>query len=127
MQSRLPRPVQAALSAAVIVVVALALAGCGGGSDTADASATGGGASSFAAYATCLRNHGVDLPSFGGRGSGGSPPSNPPSGSPPQNGGGLRPNLTPAQRKAFRAAQSACASLRPQFPGGGNGGAPFNG
>lgn len=131
MKTNLLRPRQAVLSAALLVIAALSLAACGGGG-AADTSSTpsntpSGGASSFAAYATCLRNHGVHLPGFGGAGSGGppsSPPANPPSGSPPQNGGGFGGNLTPAQRKAFRAAQTACASLRPQGGFGGGGGAP---
>ncbi|MGZ4314466.1 MAG: hypothetical protein ACXVRK_00930 [Gaiellaceae bacterium] len=138
MQTKLLRPVQAVLmSAALLVVAALALAACGSGTGTADPSATpsatpSGGASSFAAYTACLRNHWVKLPSFGGTGNGGTPPinppTNPPSGSLPSNGGGgFGRNLTPAQRKTFQAAQMACASLRPQggfFGRGAGGGAP---
>jgi hypothetical protein len=137
MQTKLLRPVQAVLSAALLVVVVLALAACGSGTGAAGPSATpsaspSGGASSFAAYAACLRNHGVKLPSFGGTGNGGTPPTNPPtnppSGSLPPNGGGaFGRNLTPAQRKMFQAAQMACASLRPQggpFGRGVGGGAP---
>jgi hypothetical protein len=137
------RPVQAVLPAAGLVVLALALSACGG---TASGSAgtsstpststptttTGGGANRFAAYTSCLRQHGVTLPNFGRRGTnGGTPPANPPGGNPPQNGrgrGGFFGNQTPAQRKAFQAAQTACASLRPQggFFGGRGGGGQFN-
>ncbi len=129
MQLTLPKHVRPLLLAALVGAMVLAVAGCGGSSSaSASSSAAGaprGGASAFAAYASCLRKHGVDLPSFGGGGSGGSPPSSPPSGSPPsgsppRNGGSFGGNLTPAQRKAFQVAQSACASLRLSFGGGGS-------
>jgi hypothetical protein len=137
------RPRQAVLPATALVLGALALSACGGNGTGAAATAastpststpsttTGGGANRFAAYTSCLRQHGVTLPNFGGPRNGGTPPANPPSGAPPRNGGGrggFFGNQTPAQSKAFQAAQTACASLRPQGGGffGGRGGGQFN-
>lgn len=134
MQTRRLRPPKAVRFASMPVLAVLALAGCGGGAkDPSDPPPTpsntpSGAASTFAAYTSCLRKHGAQLPTFGGSSNRGAPPSSPPSGSPPQNGGNdLGGNLTPAQRKAFETAQKACASLRPQggpFGGGGGGSAP---
>jgi hypothetical protein len=134
MQTRLLRPAEAVRFASVLALAVLALAGCGGGASSPSdppptpSNTPSGGASAFAAYTSCLRKHGVQLPTFRGSSNGGAPPSSPPSGSPPQNGGdNLGGNLTPAQRKAFETAQKACASLRPQggpFGGGGGGSAP---
>lgn len=138
------RPRQAAVPAAALVVGALALSACGGtgssaaspgtaagstsSSTTTTPTTTGGGAAAFAAYSNCLKQHGVTLPNFAGRRpGGGTPPANG-GGNPPANATG-RPRGgfggafgTPAQRKKFQAAQTACAKLRPAGGGFGRGG-----
>jgi hypothetical protein len=65
-------------------------------------------------YARCMRSHGIDIPdpTFNGNG-----------------GFGLRRALGSVDRSspAFKAANTACGSLRPQFGRGGPGGGPGGG
>ena len=139
--------------AVLLVAGAVGLAACGGGSGssagtttatiptttTGGAAAAGGPAgganrAAFTKYTTCLKQHGVTLPSFGNRGAGGGG-----GGTPPANGS---TTTTPRRRGAFgggafntpkfKAAQTACAKLLPagfaggfgrgRGPGGGFGG-----
>ena len=101
----------------------LLLAACSSGPASAAGSnststTTGGAANaSFTAYENCLKSHGVSFPTggFGGRGSGG----------PPSSGSTTRPTLSPSERSAFTKAETACASLRPKFNGGGGGSTAF--
>jgi hypothetical protein len=113
-------------------VVPLALAACGNSSASGSGTSTttAAGKPSRAAYTACLKQHGVTLPSFGGRPGGGTtggetPPSfTPGSGSFPggTGGGGFRNN------PKFAKAESACKSLRPSggFGGFGGGAGGFN-
>jgi hypothetical protein len=84
------------------------------GSKSTSTTSRGSANASFTAYENCLKSHGVSLQAggfggFGGRGSGG----------PPSSGSTTRPTLSPSERAAFTKAESACASLRPTFNGGG--------
>jgi hypothetical protein len=83
--------------------VLVLVAGCGvvGSSSSSPSSASG----SFSAYQTCLRQHGVSIPTAR------------PTGGPGGFGGG-------GDSSAFQQARQACASLRPSggFGGGGFGG-----
>jgi hypothetical protein len=101
----------------------LLLAACSSGSANAansnSTSTTTGGAASFTAYANCLKSHGVNFTGgFGGFGGGGGTGGPPPSGS-------TRPTIPASERAAFTKAESACASLRPKFSGGGAGSTAF--
>jgi hypothetical protein len=98
---------------AVVGLATLLIAGCGITSSSSGSS--GSSASGFTAYRSCLKQHGVNVPSsssgtpggFGGFGGfGGSGSSN----------------------STFQKAQQACASLRPSFgSGGGFPGGGFSG
>jgi hypothetical protein len=96
----------------LLVAGVLSLAACGAGSNSSSPATTttpsGGSTSSsaFAKYTTCMKQHGVTLPS-GGAGGG-----------PPQSGGGLQ-NLSSADRAKFQSARTACAGLRPAGAGPG--------
>jgi hypothetical protein len=102
------------LRASVIVIVIAAAAGCGssssGGSGATTTNATG--ARSFAAFTSCLKQHGVK--SLGAGLSGGQPPS----GAPPS--GGTPPQLSAKMQKAI----AACQQYAPQGGQGGGFGAP---
>jgi len=111
-------------------------AGCGGSSGTPPANAAGNGGNGFAAYTECLARNGVVLPSFSANPradrTGGVRPSNRPSTRPSGgtgNGGGFGGfgfgNQPPAgvDQATWEKAMQACASVRPSFGGGGNGGA----
>ena len=118
---RLARPAgragRLASMAAVAAVAALLVAGCGSASGS---SASGSSSTGLSAYLSCLRQHGVNVPTtrpsfapgsggFGGGFGGGSGGS-----------GGSSGNST------FQKAAEACASLRPAGGfGGGFGGAGF--
>ena len=114
-------------SAVAVFAGALLLTACGSSSSSSTPDA--GGADGFAAYAACLSENGVTLPSGGPGGPGGTPPSGAPSGMPEgapsgapsgmPGGGGMVPEGVDAS--AFAAAQEACAGLRPS---GGPGGSP---
>jgi hypothetical protein len=100
----------------------LLLAACSSGSANAAGSGStstttkGAANASFTAYANCLKSHGVNFTGgFGGFGGGGT-------GGPPPSGSTTRPTLSATQRAAFTKAESACASLRPKFNGGGGAG-----
>jgi hypothetical protein len=119
--------------ASVLFVIAgagLLLAACSGGSANASGSTTtsttsgSGRGSSFAAYLTCLRSHGVNFPTGGGGfpGAGGTPPSGTPGSSPT---GSTRPTIPASERTAFQKAAQACESLRPTFPNSGQGSTEF--
>jgi hypothetical protein len=119
----------------------LTLSACGGGSSSAgstspsaaaSAGAAGpgtGGRPDFTAYRDCMAQNGVTLPDFGGAGAPGSPPSGipttPPSGLPSGGPGAGGPGAFPlpsgVDQATFDKAQTACASLRPQFGAGGGG------
>jgi len=110
---------RAAVAALILVSVA-ALAGCGSSSDattdtTVAAAPTVGGSDSFA---TCLKEHGVELPQ-GGFGAPGGQPS----------GGQGTPGQLPegVDASKFQDAMQACGGRAPQggFPGGGAGSAAF--
>ena len=126
------RPAGWALGASVLAALAFVVAGCGGSSSstsgTSPAAATtttaaAGGArnAAFQAFAACLKQHGVTLPSGGGffaRRPGGTAPGTGTGTTPQQR---TRPTRTPAQEKAFQA----CRSKLPGggfFGGGGGGG-----
>jgi hypothetical protein len=106
---------------AALCGAALLVAGCG---TTTTASGGSSSSSGFAAYRTCLQQHGVTLPSpgpsgapgggFGGGGFGGG-------GGFPGGGGSSSGSST------FQKAAAACASLRPSFGGAGFGGGGFSG
>jgi len=111
-------------------------AGCGGSSGTPPANAAANGGNGFAAYTQCLARNGVVLPSASARAdrTGGVRPSNRPSTRPSGgtgNGGGFGGggfafgNQPPAgvDQATWDKAMQACASVRPSFAAGGNGGA----
>jgi hypothetical protein len=145
----LPRPLalRSAL-AALLVLTAVGVAACGGSSSNSAATtattptttgaasaggAAGAGRAAFAKYTTCLKQHGVTLPTrrpggFGGGGNGG-----PPTGATGASGAtgptGRRGGFFSGANSAkFRAAQTACSKLLPAGFGrggffGGRGGA----
>lgn len=98
------------------VLAAVLLAGCASGATAAKVAAASptSSATGFAAYADCLRQHGVTLPSR-------SPGAVRPSGT-ANRGGGFGGNF--AQNPQMQAAAQACAALRPAGGafGGGRGG-----
>lgn len=116
------------------------LAACGGGSSKSTASGSANRANGLAAYTSCLSQHGVTLPSFSGRArpSGGASerPSGRPSGRPTRSpgaggfgggfgggGGFLGDANNPPQgvdAATWKAALTACQSVRPTFNGGQN-------
>jgi len=101
--------------------VAMLMAACGGGGTAAakGSTSTTSRSASFAAYRTCLSQHGVTLPSFP-RGTGTSS-STPPSGGFP--GGGFGGAGALRNNPKFASAAKACNSLRPS---GGFGRSGFN-
>jgi hypothetical protein len=139
--------------AALLVASAVGLAACGGGSGspaaattatipttttttTGGAAAAGGPAgganrAAFTKYTTCLKQHGVTLPSFGNRGGGGggTPPAGGSTTTTPRNRGGFGGGAF--NNPKFTAARTACAKLLPAgFAGGfgrGRGGGGFGG
>lgn len=109
--------VGAAIASAMVVGLLAACGGSGGGG-LANAAPSGGQAA-FQAYADCLRQHGVNLPT--GR------PSGRPSGVRPSGGrgfgGGFFGTEAPpgVDQSTWDAAMQACAGVRPSFGrGGGN-------
>jgi hypothetical protein len=110
------------LSVPMISLAVLALAACGGsatasGSSTTTTTPTGRGARN-AAFAACLKDHGVTLP--GGFGRGGPPGSRPSGASGPRGGffGGDGAGLSTKDRAAFQACRS-------KLPNGGRFGGGF--
>ena len=128
-------PARSSLLLLLVGVVPLVLSACGGSAASGSSTSTTkpSGKASEAAYASCLKKHGVTLPNFN-RGSGGIPA-----------GGGTRPSFTPGSgsfpggapgsgggafrnNPKFQKAASACKSLRPSggaaggFGRGGTGG-----
>ncbi|MFC7481467.1 hypothetical protein ACFQX7_17500 [Luedemannella flava] len=112
-----------------VIGVATLVTACGGGDGTTTSSGDGQGG--FAAYQSCLAQHGVTLPSrgqgqprpSGDRSPGGSPEGGgaPPSGAPRGGPGGFMPEGV--DRETWRKAREACASVLPSDgPGGGPGG-----
>ncbi|MHB8510683.1 MAG: hypothetical protein ACYDCC_00740 [Actinomycetota bacterium] len=103
------------------------LAACGGSSNpTANSSPTPSLQAQFRAYAQCLQQHGVTLPTnfgqgrfIGGGGGGGGQDTQPPGGGPGGAGRGIIQSLR--ANPAFAAASQACASLRPSGFGRGRG------
>jgi hypothetical protein len=89
---------------AVAGLAAMLIAGCGAASGSTP-SAASSSPSGFSAYASCLKQHGVSVPS--------------PSGS-PGSFHGFGGSVSSSKRSAFQKARQACASLRPAgaFPGG---------
>ena len=146
----LPRPLalRSAL-AALLVLTAVGLAACGGSSSnsaattattptTTGAAAAGGaagaGRAAFAKYTTCLKQHGVTLPTrrpggFGGGGGNGGPPTGATATGRPVRRDVAGGFFSGANSAKFRAAQTACSKLLPAgfgrggfFGGGGGGG-----
>jgi hypothetical protein len=122
-------PARRRVTLLLVGVVPLALAACGSAAASSSSTTKPSGTASRAAYTACLKQHGVTLPTFGGRpggpgGNGGTgtggespPPSfTPGSGSFPRGGGGF------ADNPKFKAAAAACKSLRPSGGFGGGGG-----
>ena len=105
-------------AAAGIAAVGL-IAGCSSsGSGTTPVAATGAASTSaYSAYASCLSQHGVKLPS-GGAGFGGRRSHAPGSGFTPGAGRGAFPSANPS----MAAAMQACSSLRPTVGAGFGGG-----
>ena len=105
---------------AILIATPLVLAACGGGSGSAKASASGDSTTTTAkgaqgaAFADCLKQHGVTLPA--GFGNGG-PPSGGTPGSLPA---GQTPGSLPAgvDTQKLQSAMQACGGGR-GFPGGG--------
>jgi hypothetical protein len=100
---------------------ALLIAGCG--TTTTASGSSSASKSGFAAYRTCLQQHGVTLPSpgasgrpgsggFGGGGFGGGGGGFP-------GGGGFSGGGSGSGNSTFQKAAQACVSLRPSFGGGG--------
>ena len=129
---RTPRALHGLLA---VGVLAFTLAACGSGSPNASGSgsststSTSSGSSSTkastTAFTSCLKQHGVTLPSGAGgfgAGGGGAPPAGS-SGTPPSfpqgNSGAGAPG---SGNSKFQAALKACASLRPSGSGGFPGG-----
>jgi len=142
-RSKAPRRAAALFAASAAVLFAAA---CGGGSDNSSTSDTtggqngGGNNAAFTEYLDCMKTNGVTItmPSGGARtrpsdgasrGPGGFPSGMPrPSGSAGARGGGGFPGgggfTKPdgVDDATWQKAQTACASLRPSFGGGRNGG-----
>jgi hypothetical protein len=99
----------------VLLAACSSAAGAGGAATTSTtAKSTKPSSSTFQAYTTCLKNHGVSFPSGrggfpGGGAGGGAPPSSTP--------GATTTTFSAAQASKIKAAQTACASLRPKFTG----------
>jgi hypothetical protein len=109
---------------AVPLLAGLVLSGCGGGSAGASATTTTKPVASEAAFANCLKSHGVTLPSRPA-GSGSNPAGSgtfPTGGSFPSGGfGGGGGGGFGGGNSKFAAAFQACASLRPAGSGRGFG------
>jgi hypothetical protein len=106
-----PNPTRFAIAAAGgCALVALTVSGCGAAASPA-ASATASPGSGASSYLTCLRQHGVTIPS--------ARPTARPTARPSGGFGAADP--------AFQKARQACASLRPSggFGGFGGGGGQF--
>jgi hypothetical protein len=125
---------RAVLSVPALLLAAVTIAGCGGSSGatkaggaatsaavspaagSSSAGGRGGGTNGFAAFTTCLKQHGVTIPT---RPPGGTRPS----GAPRTRGGGGFGGGAFATSGPAAAAAKACASLRPT---GGFGGVQGN-
>jgi hypothetical protein len=91
----------AMLASAAALVVAAAGCGSSGGKTAATPSGSAAGTGGFAAYAACLREHGVKIPT--------ARPSGRPSGRPGRQGGGFG-----GSGQVSQEARNACQSLAPQ-------------
>jgi hypothetical protein len=133
-----PRPVRrtalVAVTASAVAVAGLGLlAACSSGGGTSPAAAGDPSATGFAAYTACLQQHGVTVPSFAGRpsggygggGGGGNGGYTRPSGGAGFGGGGFFGGGTPDPQTS--AAEAACASVRPTGGFGGGSGGGFGG
>src|SRR6266508_2441908 len=105
-------PVRVAPAAVAAVAVGMLLIACGGGSGGAPSAAPTGD------YLSCLREHGVNLPSGRPRPSGPRPSGLRPSGLRPSGGfppGGFRPSGAPpgVDQDTLERAMQACVALRP--------------
>ena len=95
----------------LVVVGGVTLGACGAGSNSSLSPAPSGTRQGIQAFQTCLKNHGVTLPS-------GQPPSVLQGGSPPPTGG-----FPGGSSSAIAKAMKACQSLAPAGgPPGGFGG-----
>ncbi len=107
---------RAAWAVAVAGLATLLVAGCSTASGSTPSAASS--SSGFTAYLSCLRQHGVDVPTTS------------PSGAPGGFGGfgGFGGSGSSSGNSTFQKAQQACASLRPSFgSGGGFPGGGFSG
>ena len=110
-----PNPIRVAIAAAGgCALLALTVSGCGTAASPA-ASATASPGSGASSYLTCLRQHGVTIPSA-------RPTARPKARPTARPSGGFG-----AANPAFQKARQACASLRPSggFGGFGAGGGRF--
>src|SRR5215469_14114442 len=104
---------------AVAAMALLVAAGCGGGHGAAPVN-------SLQRWHTCLRSHGMTIPSAGpglGAGAPSSRPSglpSPPRGKPPVGGHGSLGLSGLGSSARDRAAQAACRKYAPAFPTGGH-------
>jgi hypothetical protein len=111
----------AAIASAMVLGLLAACSGNGGGGNAS--AVPGGGASGFAAYTDCLRQHGVNLPSGRPFGQRSGRPSNRPSGVRPSGfggggfGGGFLGSEAPpgVDQSTWDSARQACAGLQPSF------------
>jgi hypothetical protein len=111
--------------ASTMVLGLLAACGNSGGSGATSNAAPGGGASGFAAYTDCLRQHGVNLPTGRPSGQRSGRPTDRPSGVRPSGGGrgggfgggGFFGSEAPpgVDQNAWDSARKACASELPSF------------
>jgi hypothetical protein len=136
------RYVAAAMAIGALGILLAACSSAGSASTTSTTTASGSKGSTakgstsaaFAAYTKCLSQHGVTLPNFKGRPSGGGGPEG---GFTPGSGGGGTPGSGSfpgrgagaggfANNPKYAAAEKACASLRPKGGGFGFGGRGAN-
>jgi hypothetical protein len=136
------RRVRWALALAAGSAVLTLTAACGGSGGTGNSSgggstqAPGGQNSAMAAYADCLKQQGITMPTDRPSGRPGGRPSGAPSGAPAPGasgrpgGGGFGQKPAGVDDATWQKAQDACASVRPSGgpggggPGGGQGGNP---
>ncbi len=110
--------------AALVAALALVAAGCGSskaagtaasGTTTTASRSARARSTAFRAFRQCLQRQGVTLPRFGSR-------TRPPGAGSRPRSGGFRPNLTPAQQRAFAACRSTLGTGGFGFRPGGRGG-----
>jgi len=97
---------QLACAAAAAAALAMVIAGCGSSKSPSASSTTG---ASFSSYLSCLRSHGVNVP------------TSRPSGAPSPGSFGAGFAGSGASSSTYQKARQACASLRPSFGGFGGG------